>query len=1009
MSASLAKLCLALVLLFAAEACFTPCFASREDDGLQHRLHTSWAPVDGAPAPIWAITQSSDGYLWIGASDGLYRFDGVRFEEVRPVNGDFPSRDITALMATPEGKIWIGFNTGHVAILDRGRLTSFAPGLDSADVQEFARDPQGCVWAALDGPTNGGLLRFCGGRWARVGDAWGFPAEHAYSLLVGGDGTLWVSAGSQVLTLAPGARRFRLAASVRQGGRLIADREGRVWLLHRSGGMSQVSAASPARGCPPLDMTTSRIGKVNRALFDRDDALWISSIGQGALRLTRRGCSRPEVERVTAATGLSDDVADPIFQDREGDVWIGTTGGLDRFRLADVVQASGVPKTAGYEMAVGSSGDIFISTGHRLFAIKRNGGAALIARLCCNLSFIAAGTDGALFMGDARGLQTLRRDRVARLGPATPTGHDVSSWARDRSGTNWVTMTGLGVFRLVDGRWRPFSLAPFQSASDWWVVQGSGDELWFHSDVDIVLVSRGTVRSFPGRFDPGLGRISILLPERDDLLIAGDYGLARLKGGQFQRLTLNAYPFLSRISGFARAANGDLWLNGSKGITRIANHDLEVAFDRPGSPLPHRTFDFVDGLRGTAQQDQRTQTAFVGRDGRVWFVTNRGVVWIDPARPVRNLLAPTVIVRSVTADGKTLGGSSDYELTPGVRNLQVDFTATSLMSPERVRFRYRLDGVDPGWVDAGARRQAFYTKLTPGRYQFTVRASNGSGVWNDHGATVTLHIPPTFVQSPAFFTACVACAMLLMWLAYAMRLHAQASAMRDRFEVRLAERERIAREIHDTLLQGFSGLILRFQAIATGFKSEEAVRGRMDDALDLAETLLGEGRSKVMRLRDEQGPRELADLIAAGAEALDLSPGIQFRLTIEGVPRAVHPVVAEELASISREAMANSQRHSKCRTVIANIVFRPSGLTVQVQDDGVGMPEGVRSSGRKGRYGLTGMRERADRIRGEMSILSRLESGTEVIVKVPSAFAYRANSRSGRTPKRRRELFTEDV
>ena len=328
------------------------------------------------------------------------------------------------------------------------------------------------------------------------------------------------------------------------------------------------------------------------------------------------------------------------------------------------------------------------------------------------------------------------------------------------------------------------------------------------------------------------------------------------------------------------------------------------------------------------------------------------------------------------------------------KNLRIEYTAGSLTIPERVRFRYRLDGFDNEWQDAGGRREVFYTNLAPGEYSFHVTASNNDGVWNPIAASLRFTIIPAFYQTTWFRVLCGCVCLILLWLLYDFRMRQIRAKVRGRLEERLAERERIARDLHDTLLQGVEGLVLRFQAVANRIPRREPARALMERALERADQVLDEGRDRVMNLRATAGDMgELTQVLAAAGKQLALVHPAEFTATIEGVPRDLHPIVREELLLVGREALANAFRHARAGRIEAEVSYRETALKVRVRDDGLGIDPEVLERGRPGHWGLLGMRERARNIRANLRVWSEPGAGTEVELWLPAKLAYRKTPR----------------
>jgi signal transduction histidine kinase len=451
---------------------------------------------------------------------------------------------------------------------------------------------------------------------------------------------------------------------------------------------------------------------------------------------------------------------------------------------------------------------------------------------------------------------------------------------------------------------------------------------------------------------------------------------------------------LEGVSGILEAKSGDLWFSTFKGAVRVTAADLDLALQSRTYELPFELFDADDGFPGLSQPGAGGRTLVEGSDGRLWFAGSLNIAVLDPANIRRNTIPPPISIRVLTAAGRKYSRTDALSLAAGTRDLQVDYTGLSLSRPDRIRFRYRLEGFDEAWVEAGPRRQAFYTNLGPGHYTFRVAAANESGIWNESGATLDIMIPPTFVQSKAFVVLCIAAAALLLWLTYSLRVRRLTAGLRNRLEERVAERERIARELHDTLLQGVQGLILKFQVATEEIPHDIPARQMMEEALDRADDVLIEGRDRVKDLRIQ--PSTAPDLPQAiGVIGAELANGHSnhFDLSVEGAPRSLDPIVREESLRIAHEALTNAFRHARATKIEAEIIYDRSELRVRFRDDGCGIESSILETGRPDHWGLPGMRERAKKIRANFEVWSRQGAGTEIELRVPARLAYLRNGR----------------
>jgi signal transduction histidine kinase len=378
----------------------------------------------------------------------------------------------------------------------------------------------------------------------------------------------------------------------------------------------------------------------------------------------------------------------------------------------------------------------------------------------------------------------------------------------------------------------------------------------------------------------------------------------------------------------------------------------------------------------------------------LWFLEGDGVSVLDP-RHLPSPLPPPVQIEQVTADRNTYwdnsvdSQSSNLRLPPLVRDLEIDYTALSLVAPEKNRFRVKLEGRDPDWKDVGNERKAFYNDLPPRNYRFRVMASNNSGVWNEAGASFDFSIDPAYYQTRWFQASCIAAFLASLWLLYRLRLHQIALAFNARMEERVGERTRIARELHDTLLQSFQGLMLRLQVVEE-LLPEGRAKEQLEQSLELADQAIAEGRNAVQDLRSSATTtNDLAQAIRLLGNELRVEGGATFRLVVEGPVRDLHPIVRDEIYRIAHEALRNAFNHAKAHHIEAEIAYSEQMVRLRIRDDGRGMPPAILEQGRTGHYGLPGMRERASQIGAKLSIWSAERAGTEIELSIAGSIAYR--------------------
>jgi signal transduction histidine kinase len=478
--------------------------------------------------------------------------------------------------------------------------------------------------------------------------------------------------------------------------------------------------------------------------------------------------------------------------------------------------------------------------------------------------------------------------------------------------------------------------------------------------------------------------------------VAGTKGLGCFDGQGFQNIRASDGSFFTNVSAILPTEHDGLWLKAPEGVIQIPDAELQSFFRDHTYPVRYRIFDgatdFVSQLARFKPASSGTD-AVRSSDGKLFFSVSTGVAMIDPAHLAKNDLPPPVFITALTANSRRYSIYHDLDLPKSTRELSMDYTALSLTLPERNRFRYQLIGVDKEWKDAGTRRQAFYTNLDPGTYTFKVIAANNDDVWNGSGASLTFTIPPTFVQTIWFRTLIAVVFVLLLWVFFLIRLHHMNKQTEARLRERLIERERIARELHDTLLQGFQMLILRFQVITDTLSPDNPATHLLEESLARSERALQEGRDRVSALRSEtESGDDLSTEIRQFGDDLSSGSSTAFQLSVEGTPVPLKTVIHEEIRLIAREAIANAFRHAGATTIKCQLIFSRRQLVFVCSDDGCGIPEGVLATKKiRNHWGLVGMQERTRKIGAVLHISPADPCGTKIELKLRAAIAYAMN------------------
>jgi len=520
---------------------------------------------------------------------------------------------------------------------------------------------------------------------------------------------------------------------------------------------------------------------------------------------------------------------------------------------------------------------------------------------------------------------------------------------------------------------------------------------------DIITMDKGNVVDYPVKPDSPLRYVRAFAEHAPQEIWAGGVGgLVLIDKGHFRPIKPAALDSLEDVTGIVDAGSDGLWLNTAGGVIHVSRDDADRALRYPSYRFQGERFDSFDGLPGQTQAVDPFPKAIQGTDGRIWFTATRGVAWVDPKNIPRNAVPPPVSITSVSTDGSRYPRLADLRLPAHTANVQINYSALSLSVPERVRFRYKLDGIDKGWQDVGTRREAYYSNLGPGSYQFRVIACNNDGVWNEAGASFDFSIDPAYYQTRWFQASWAIAFLALLWGLYRYRLHQIAREFNMRLEERVGERTRLARDLHDTLLQGFQGLMLRLQALDDLLPQGEA-KEELEQTLDRADQVVAEGRKAVHDLRlSTVVSNDLARAVSALGDELSSEDSATFGFLVEGKTQELHPIVRDEVYRIIREALRNAFSHARAHHIEAEIIYAENLFRLRIRDDGEGIAPAILEDGRPGHYGLPGMRERAAEIGAKLDIWSGIGTGTEIDLSVPGSIAY------GKLPGRSRlRVFRE--
>ena len=994
-------------------------FATDPSLDVSQYAHTAWHfREDFTQGVIKSIAQTPDGYIWLGTGFGLFRFDGVRVERWQPpLNGEqLPSNFVINVRVGRDGTLWIGTMNG-LASWKNGRLVRY-PALSGLIIASILEDHKGTVWVAgnysLSSPG-----KLCAIDGTNVGcDGSGDALGHGISgLYEDSHDVLWVVTRGGIWRWRPGPPkfyrvpfgRFWVQDVVEAGNEaLLIPLPGRLARLERGKLETQIPFPAEARNVEGVHI-----------LRDRDGGIWIGTAGAGVVHVHQ---GRTDV--FSQADGLSGEHVNSIFEDREGDVWVATADGLDRFRnyaIATYAQHQGMGTAPGWGSVVaGADGTIWMGTSDGLREWN-HGDVTIYGRADGHNSktiwpavryvadpglpdhgpvFVFEENSGGILVSTPSAFGHMEAGRFVSI-RGVP-GGTVSSASQDTQGNLWIANEDRGLVRSSsDGTVQQISWASIghKDAAQSLAAGRSNGGLWIGFDGGgVSYFSDGQIKKTYGFADGlGSGRVSALHIDNDDTVWAAtEGGLSRIRDGRVLTLSSkNGLP-CDAIYWITEGEHDSIWLNTTCGLVRIMRDELNAWVADSQRQIKTTVLDGSDGVTNAPIAFHAGTQVTLSPDGKIWFQGfSGGASVIDPRHLPTNTITPPVHIERITANGETYNASNGLRLPPRIRDLKIDYTALSFVAPEKVQIRYQLERQDHAWREVANKREVQYSNLAPGNYVFRVTAANNSGVWNEAGDTLNFSIAPTYYETNWFRATCVAAVLVLVWFFFRLRMQQVQRRFNAGLEARVSERTRIARELHDTLLQSLHGLMFQYQAARNMLPREpDGAAVILDSAIGATEQTITDSRGAIQHLRSATDEGDLEQWLTATGQELGRLHAADgdapvFRSTAEGERKTLSALPRDEIFRIAREILRNAFQHAQASRIEVEIRYDDREFRLRIRDDGKGVESGVlQQDGTAGHWGVRGARERAQQIGARLDFWSEAGAGTEVELTVPAAIAY---------------------
>jgi len=935
-----------------------------------------------------AIAQTQDGYLWIGTDKGLFRFDGFNFLQISLPSSGVSSAPILGLLTDSSGNLWIRVQGSDLLRQNNGKFETVAYGAGplGSHVTAVSKDRSGAV---LISDAARGTFRFDGENPERVATPSMLPSSSpVISIAETSEGKIWLGTlGGGLFLLADSDAAPVNAAFPERKINCLLPISNQDLLVGTDNGLYHWQDRHYHRDALPPSLGNLQILSLLR---DRDSNVWVGT-ERGLLRINAKGVSFSDEKELRG-----DGAINVLFEDREGNVWVGGARGLGRIRdTAFVTFASAADRR--FE----NTGPIYIDAEGRGWFAPGQGGLYTLKDAHIERSSAVPGDDvvysitgrgNEIWIGRQRGglthLQWRNGTRTSRTFTAVEglAQNSVYTVLATRDGSVWAGTLSGGVSRFRDGRFTTYTAASGLAGNTVSsIVEARDGTMWFATSNGLSSFTNDHWKTYTASAGLPSANVICLFEDSEGVLWSGtSSGVAVLVSGKVQVPSL---PDALRepIFGIAEDKKGQVWIATSHHVLQVPRDKLLAG---KAGTADIREYGPSDGLP-SSEGVNRSRSVVSDSEGGIWISVKGGLSIVDPSHLEPGWPPAIAHVESLVADGTAMTPINSIRVPAAHKRITFVYTALSLAVPERIRFRYFLESFDRQWSEPTTAREAVYTNLGPGTYHFHLLASNSYGEWNGSESVIGFAVEPALWQTWWFRSILALLLAGIVLVSYRLHLHRLTQQLNMRFEERLAERTRIAQELHDTLLQGFLSASMQLHVADDKLPADSPAKPLMNRVLTLMGRVIEEGRNAVRGLRSEQeNSQDLGQAFSRVAQELVLQQEVAFRVVVEGLPRALHPFIRDEVYRIGRESLANAFRHSHASKVEVEVDYSSSNLRILIRDNGCGIDPQVLRAGRDGHWGLPGMRERAEKVGAKLRLWSRASAGTEVELTVPGHVAF---------------------